>query len=74
MKETNQTDSPNPEMLRVTAPNEAASGNSTTRHNWRPMDTIDQMENLVLGMVGRRLKYNVLIGHEPPAETQLAMF
>ena len=43
------------------------------RHNWRPMDTIDQMINLVVGMMGKRLKYSVLIGDEPPLNTQMAM-
>ena len=43
------------------------------RHNWRPWDTIHQMVNLVEGMVGKRLKYAVLIGDEPPLNTQMAM-
>ena len=32
------------------------------RHNDRPMDTIDQMQAIVAGMVGRRLRYIDLIG------------
>ncbi len=44
------------------------------RHNWRPLDTIDQMANLVVAMLDKRLKYQVLIGHEPPDGAQLVMF
>lgn len=34
------------------------------RHNFRPLDTIDQMSVLVFGMIGKRLTYTDLIG--PP--------
>ena len=34
------------------------------RHNHKSLDTIEQMENLVLGMVGRRLSYEELISGE----------
>ena len=40
------------------------------RHNIRDKDTIDQMQDLVAGMVGKRLMYKDLIGnvkHEKPA-------
>ncbi|MDE2987410.1 MAG: IS1595 family transposase [Chloroflexi bacterium] len=32
------------------------------RHNQRPMDTIDQLRDVVRGMVGKRLRYSDLIG------------
>ena len=32
------------------------------RHNARPMDTIDQLRGIVRGMVGKRLRYEDLIG------------
>ena len=38
------------------------------RHNDRPLDTIDQMQSIVAGMMGRRLRYSDLIG---PVETRL---
>ena len=38
------------------------------RHNDRPLDTIDQMRGIVQGCVGKRLRYQDLIG-EP--ETRL---
>ena len=38
------------------------------RHNDRPLDTIDQMTAIVQGMLGRRLRYQDLIGSE---ETRL---
>ena len=31
------------------------------RHNIRPMDTINQMESVVLGMNGKRLRYKDLV-------------
>ena len=31
------------------------------RHNFHPMDTIEQMESMVLGMDGKRLRYKDLI-------------
>ena len=31
------------------------------RHNDRPADTIDQMQSVVVGMVGKRLMYRELI-------------
>ena len=34
------------------------------RHNNRPMDTIDQMGGIVRGCIGRRLRYQDLIGSE----------
>ena len=33
------------------------------RHNYRPLDTVDQMSILVFGMIGKRLTYSDLIGH-----------
>ena len=38
------------------------------RHNDRPLDTIDQMQSIVQGMFGKRLRYIDLIG---PEETRL---
>ena len=32
------------------------------RHNDRPLDTTDQMERMVQGAVGKRLRYQDLIG------------
>ena len=34
------------------------------RHNVRDMDTVDQMQHVVAGLVGRRLMYNDLIEKE----------
>ena len=34
------------------------------RHNQRPMNTIDQMRVMVLGMVGKELRYRDLTGRE----------
>ena len=34
------------------------------RHNIREMDTIDQMQFIVAGMVGRRIKYKDLVSGE----------
>ena len=31
------------------------------RHNQRPMDTLDQMGNMVHGMEGKRLRYQDLV-------------
>ena len=31
------------------------------RHNLRPMDTIEQMQSMVLGMNGKRLRYKDLV-------------
>ena len=31
------------------------------RHNYRPMDTIEQMQSMVLGMNGKRLRYKDLV-------------
>ena len=39
------------------------AGEFAGRHNLRPLDTIDQMEALARGAVGRRLKYKDLIGY-----------
>lgn len=36
-------------------------GEFAGRHNAREFDTIDQMENIVIGMVGKRLRYQDLI-------------
>ena len=38
------------------------AGEFAGRHNLRPLDTIDQMEALVRGAIGRRLRYMDLIG------------
>ena len=34
------------------------------RHNRRPLDTVDQMGNLVTSMVGKRLMYRALIADD----------
>ena len=34
----------------------------TGRHNARPMDTMDQMRAVVMGMSGKRLRYQDLVG------------
>ena len=41
------------------------------RHNDRPLDTIDQMTEIIRGMLGRRLRYEDLIG--PVFNVQLRM-
>ena len=32
------------------------------RHNMRTLDTVDMMVNMVVGMVGKRLRYRELVG------------
>ena len=34
------------------------------RHNFRPMDTLEQMKKLAYEMAGRKLKYKELIGEK----------
>ena len=40
------------------------------RHNDRPMDTVEQMEGMVRGLEGKRLRYEDLIADDKP-ERQL---